>query len=257
MMFNQEKQKDIGNEKKPIVVVAAMEVEFDFLLKQLENPVCNLVGKFKYYEGTINGYPVIICHCHVMTINATLATYIAIEKYHPIAIINEGTAGAHGKDIHKNDIVIGTKSVNISSLKTPTKKEGEGSNSLEWSIISFIADDKGDRLEFQPGDKNLIKIAQSIEYSDGNIHTGVIGSGDVWNNEADRILWFNRNLGTICEEMESISVYTVANNFNVPVIAIKVISNNEILNESFDESTAIGAQKFAYDLILKMISEYL
>lgn len=257
MMFNQEKQKDMGNEKKPIVVVAAMEVEFDFLLKQLENPVCSLVGKFKYYEGTINGYPVIICHCHVMTINATLATYIAIEKYHPIAIINEGTAGAHGKDIHKNDIVIGTKSVNISSLKTPTKKEGEGSNSLEWSIISFIADDKGDRLEFQPGDKNLIKIAQSIEYSDGNIHTGVIGSGDVWNNEADRILWFNRNLGTICEEMESISVYTVANNFNVPAIAIKVISNNEILNESFDENTAIGAQKFAYNLILKMISEYL
>lgn len=57
--------------------------------------------------------------------------------------------------------------------------------------------------------------------------------------------------------MESISVYTVANNFNVPAIAIKVISNNEILNESFDENTAIGAQKFAYNLILKMISEYL
>lgn len=62
--------------------------------------------------------------------STTLATYIAIEKYNPIIIINEGTTGSHAKNIYKSDIVIGSQHINISSLKTPPKREGEGTNSL-------------------------------------------------------------------------------------------------------------------------------
>ena len=79
---------------------------------------------------------------------------------------------------------------------------------------------------------------------------GVIGSGDIWNREADKILMLNREYGVLCEAMEGIAVYTVANNFKIPVIEIRVISNNEILNEKYDL-----IQKFTYDLIQKIIGE--
>ena len=93
--------------KNPIVIMAAMDVEADFLIKKLENMTYETIEKYKFYEGTIEDYPIVICRCYVGTINASIATFISIEKYQPIAILSQGTAGAHGKNIHTGDLVIG------------------------------------------------------------------------------------------------------------------------------------------------------
>ena len=240
--------------KNPIVIMAAMEVEADFLLKKLENVTCKDIDKYKFYEGTIEEYPVVICRCNVMSINASVATYIAIKEYNPFAIISQGTAGALGKDIHKGDIVIGEKCINITSCKTPYRKEGEGSNSLDWNLVSFICGED-DRLEYHYGDKNLIELSKTINYSNRNIHLGTIGSGDVWNQEIDKLLWLNDKYDALCEDMESIAIYAVANNFNVPVLGIRVISDNAILGEDYDRNLGLQSQKYTYDLVLKIISE--
>lgn len=50
--------------------------------------------------------------------NAAAATALAIERFHPRAIINQGTAGGHDADLHVMDIVVGTESVNIGAFKT-------------------------------------------------------------------------------------------------------------------------------------------
>lgn len=241
-------------EKRPIVIMAAMEAEANFLLEKLANVKCQTVEKYKFYEGTMNGYPVVVCRCLVMSINASIASCIAIQKYHPLTIISQGTAGGHGKDIHRGDIIIGQKCVNIMSSKTPAKKEGEGSNSLDWKLIDFISGEE-DRLIYQLGNEHLLELCKTITYTKGEVHFGILGSGDIWNKEADRILHLNQKYGTLCEDMESIAIYTVANNFNIPVIGIRIISNNEILGESFDRNTALECQKFVYKLILKLIEE--
>lgn len=74
-------------------------------------------------------------------------------------------------------------------------------------------------------------------------------AGDVWNKEADRIFYLNQRYGILCEDMESISVYTIANLYNIPVIGIKVISNNEILKEEYCKEAGIESQKFTENLI--------
>lgn len=239
--------------KRPIVIMVAMKIEAAWLIDKLVNVKCETVNQYTFYEGFINDYPVVICHSLVGTINAAVATYIAIEKYQPIAIISEGTAGSHGKDIHKGDIVVGEKCVNIMSVKTPHKKKGEGSNSLNWEFVNFISGEDN-RLVYQYGDKHLIELAQKVDYTNGKIYFGTIGSGDVWNNETDKILWLNKNLGTLCEEMEGIAVYTVANNFAVPVLGIRIISNNEILGELYDRNIDLKSQEFTYELILQFIA---
>lgn len=162
-------------EKRPILVIAAMMVEAEFLFEKLENKVCEKVGKYSFYKGTIENYPVVVCHCHIHTVNAGVATYIGIEKYNPIAIINQGTAGAHGKEIHTGEIVVGEKCVNIVCAKTPRRKEGEGSNSLKWNLVNFIEGEE-DRLIYQYGDKPLIELAKKVDYSEGKVHFGTIGS---------------------------------------------------------------------------------
>jgi len=239
-------------EKNPIIIMAAIEIEANFLINKLENLKTQIIDGYNFFEGTIKNYPVVVCRCNVMTINAALATYIAIQKYHPIAIISQGTAGAHSKNIHQGDIVIGEKCINIASFKSPHKPESYGSNSLDWELLSFFCGEN-DRLEYQYGAPNLIKLCKTIAYKNGEIHFGTIGSGDGWNRETDRILWFNKNYGTLCEDMESIAIYQVANTFNVPTIGIRIISNNEILGEVYDRNTGLKSQEFAYELVLKII----
>lgn len=240
--------------KRPIIIIAAMDAEFDFLLEKLNNVKLKKFNIYDFYEGEMNDYPVIIANCKVMSINGAIATHIAIDNYNPIAIINEGTAGSHSKDVHKGDIVIGENCINIVSNQTPIKGKGEGSNSLDWNLTDFIGGEEN-RLIYRKADINLLNLAKEVEYLEGKVHFGTIGSGDVWNREVDRIMMLNKKYDTLCEEMEGISVYTVANNFNIPVIGIRIISNNEILGESYERSTGRKSQEFTYELIKKIIKK--
>jgi adenosylhomocysteine nucleosidase len=85
------------------------------------------------------------------------------------------------------------------------------------------------------------------------VHVGTLGSGDVWDKETDRILMLNKKYGTLCEDMESIGIYTVSNMFNIPVIGIRIVSNNEILEEEYDRSIGRKSQEFTYEFIKKII----
>ena len=53
--------------------------------------------------------------------------------------------------------------------------------------------------------------------------------------------------------MESIGVYTAATRLKVPVLGIRVMSDNELLNESYERDTAIEAQKIALEITKKYI----
>ena len=52
--------------------------------------------------------------------------------------------------------------------------------------------------------------------------------------------------------MEGIAIYTVANQYKIPVIDIRVISDNEILKEEYDRNVSIKAQEFTMDLLKEM-----
>jgi len=241
---------------KPIVIIAAMDVEYDFLLEKLDKVQVKQIADFKFFEGKINNYPVVICKSNIMTINAAVATYISIQNYKPLAIINEGTAGGHGTDIHKGDIVVGENCINIISAQTPSKKLGEGSNSLEWYIAEFLEGEEN-RIIYKLADKNLLKIAKEVEYLEGKVHFGTIGSGDIWDKESDRIIMLNEKYGTLCEEMEGWAIYSIANKFNIPVIGVRIVSNNEILNEHYERNAGRKSQEFTYSFIKLIIEKEL
>ena len=93
--------------KQPIIIQGAMEMEVDELLKSANIEKEENINGFKFYIGQINEYPVIISETQIGIINVSMATLIAIQKYNPIAIINQGIAGAHVDYIHRNDIVVG------------------------------------------------------------------------------------------------------------------------------------------------------
>lgn len=239
---------------KPILIIGAMDPEIDFLVEKLENVKKDKLNIYNVYEGSMHGYPVVIAQSEVGIINSSVLTTLAIEKYNPLLIINEGTAGGIGRDVHKADLVIGTECFNIMSGKTPYKEEGEGSNSLDWDYITFVNGGKDEKKTIK-ADEELVKFIESMKdsYEKGTVHKGVIGSGDIWNCEKDKIMYLNQKHDVVCEEMEGIAVYTVAKNYNIPVVGIRVISDNEMLAEEYDRNLGLECQKFVYEIVKKML----
>lgn len=236
---------------KKILIISAMgDVELNFLLEQLKNYQIEKTNICTFYLGKINEKEIILCDAKIGLINASAATTLAIEKYKPDYIINQGCAGGCGKDIHKSDIVIGEQCINITSIRTKPRKLGEGCNIDDWELINFVLGEK-DRLIPQKGSQDLIQKIKQIEktYKDGQMHYGIIGSGDIWNSECDRISYLNKNYDILCEEMEGIAVYTIANQYNIPAIDIRVISDNEILGEEYDRNICLKCQKFVMNLL--------
>src|SRR3954454_2733319 len=103
-----------------------MDVEIRKLAASLANASQETVGGWTFWRGTLDGYPVVVSKTLKGMSNAAAATALAAERYHPAAIINQGTAGGHAPELHVYDIVLGTHAVNLGSLKDGLRPLGGG-----------------------------------------------------------------------------------------------------------------------------------
>jgi adenosylhomocysteine nucleosidase len=243
---------------RPVVVQGAMQIEVETLAGRLEHVTIDKVGGWTFWRGTIDGYPVIVSKTLKGMSNAAAATVIAIERYHPIAIVNQGTAGGHDPALHNYDIVLGTTSVNLGAFKSPSRPAGAGSNTLDWSPIDLTAVDGSAASSATPrhlatftGDAALLAAARSVEkaYSKGRIVEGAIGSSDVWNDEVDRILRLHAAYGTEAEEMETASAAQVAAQLGVPLLGIRVLSDNALNGGAYDPKTSEACEDYVYQVV--------
>ena len=240
--------------KNPILVVVAMEVEAKVLLEQITNIEEKTKYGYKFYEGLINNERIVILLSGVGVINASSSLTIAITEYNPRLIINYGIAGAMSKNIHTKDIIVGTQVANINSYRTGELQEGEGSNPNTWELLTFLSGQPDKYIEYNSNEE-LLNLTKSIDYNNGNIIYGKIGSGDAWNREVDRILYLNKEYNIICEDMESISLYTISNKFNIPIISIKIISDNSLIGEEYNRNVGEYLQDYIYKCLNILINK--
>lgn len=237
-----------------ILIQGAEKEETDFLEDILENKEEIIIGEYNFLKGKYGVQDVVISRTKVGEINASAATAIGILKFNPKYIINQGTAGGHGKDIHKGDIVVGKSYFQLNSYYSNYIEEGKGFSLDNWIIREYGITSNENVKKYRFADENLLKLAEDIlpKISETKVFFGVIGSGDVWNRESDRILYLNEKYETLCEEMETAGVYKTANNLHVPVIGIRIISNNEVLREEYEPEIANRCQKIVYEFVKRI-----
>lgn len=228
-----------------ILIQGAEPSETNFLESKLENLETIIIGGFTFSKGKYGDKDIIISRTKVGEINSASATTIGILNFSPEAIINQGTAGGHGRNIHKGDFVIGEKYFQLNAFYSDFLEEGKSYSIDNWKFEEYKSSEDKD-LEFYNKElykcatKDLVELAKKElpKLVDSKVHCGIIGSGDVWNREVDRILYLNKEYKTLCEEMETAGVYKIANSFHVPVISIRIISNNEVLKENYEPEVA-------------------
>ncbi len=228
---------------KTILIQGAMDIEIETILKNLDEMTKINISDFEFYIGKINNYKIIVSKTLIGEINSSIATTIGIMKFTPDFVINQGIAGAHKEYIHTGDIIIGKGCQNINAYSMPDKKLNEGSNPFEWKLSKH-----------SKAIETNIELVERFEKfftnnCDNIIYTGMLGSGDVFNREIDRINWVSNTFDTLSEDMESIGTYETCHKFNIPCIGIRIISNNEILKEQLDENQAIVLQNLIVSIL--------
>ena len=250
-------------QRPPILVQGAMTSETELLVGLLEQPRHEQVGTWSFWHGTIDGYPVVVSKTNKGMSNAAAATALAIERFHPVAIVNEGTSGGHDPDLHVYDIVLGRASLNVGAFRAMYRKLGDGSRPLEWvpldlltegSAISANAPHTPSRFDADP---RLLAVARDVRgsYTRGRVVEGIIGSSDMWIDELDRVAQFHSTFGTSVEEMETASAAQVAAAFHVPFVGIRVLSDNVTNGSPYDPKTGEACQDFVYRVLKAYVSE--
>jgi len=240
-----------------------MDVEVQTLVAALDGAREEQLAGWTFWSGKVDGYPVVIFKTRRGMSHASAATAIAVEHFHPAAIINQGTAGGHQADLHVYDIVIGKASVNLGAFRTPFRARGQGSSPTDWGPIDLVQSDASVMLQPDtpaihrfPADEGLLTAAISVRnrYQKGRVVEGVIGSSDTWNSELDRIQRFHDAFGTSVEEMETASAAQIAGAFHVPFLGIRVVSNNITNNGAYDNGTAAACQRYVLDVVRQYIT---
>ena len=238
-----------------------MDVEIRKLAaRDSRTPPRRHVSGWTFWRGTIDGYPVVISKTLKGMENAAAATALAAERYHPIAIINQGTAGGHVPDLHVYDIVLGTRRGQPRIVQDRlSRRAAQGSNFAEWSPLDLMRSEGSAGQD--PNARTMRRFAgdegaagggpQRPGHSTGrgSVVDGVIGSSEVWNSEIDRIQRFHDQFGTTAEEMEAAASAQIAGLFQIPFLGIRVVSNNITNGEAYDTGTGEACQDYVFEVV--------
>jgi len=250
---------DYKSRKRPILLEGAMNTETEIFVRALKNPVVYKDLNYLFVAGTYKNYPVVVARTEQGTANAAASTALAIKKFNPIAVINQGTAGGHDPALKIGDIVIATKCIPFLAIKTAYTPKGAGADFTRQEIRGTYAYDAASG-KFQPykeyfSDSTLFNIAFKVANTNENFNavSGIIASSDAWLDTIDYVCFLNEKYGTSCAEMETVAAAQICQNADIPFIGIRVISDNAMLDDKYDPHSATIAQ----DFVLLVVENYI
>lgn len=253
-------KKKYKSKQRPILIEGAMNIEIEKFIRALKNPVVYNFSNYFFVAGTYKDYPVVVLRTEQGLANAAASTVIGIKEFNPIAVINQGTAGAHVPNLHLDDIVIGEKSINIAAYITEYAPEGAGIDMTKQNMrgtFAYDEDSKNFKLNTAyESDTTLLKITDAVADTHNEFTTvkGTISSADSWIELVDYMKFLNKKYGSLCEEMENNAAASICKSNDVPFIGIRVISDNALTGEKFTRSTAHTCQNFVLLVAEKFIN---
>ncbi len=237
------------------LVEGAVDFEIAPLLDALQGKQQVQIGSWTYWTGRIGAKSVVIARTEQGPINAAAATAFAIDRFHPAAIIDQGTAGAHNPDYGVFDIVLGAKTTDFSGYKSDHKDAGAGIDVTRWTPMPHelrIGGRETKSFAAFPGDAALLAAARGAAYDKGKLQVGNIGSAYAFDRQLDFIRWVRRTFGTDSEDMESAYAAGVAAGTGIPFLAIRIISNSEYNHPKFERAAGTYCAEFVTRLIRTM-----
>ena len=192
-----------------IGLIVAMDKEFELICKTLKNMLTQKIEHLTFAEGRLGQNQIILVQSGIGKVCSAVATMEMIKNFAPEYIISTGVAGGFAKKIKIADIVA-AKQISYHDVWC-------GNGNELGQIQGFPA-------KFD-GDKTLLKKLSNIKLGN-KIHCGLIVSGDRFIDCKDELKKIKKCFPTaLAVDMESASIAQVCHLYNIPFMALRIISD--------------------------------
>ena len=216
-------------------IIGAMDVEVAALKEKMASPAVSVIAGMEFYEGALEGLPVVVVQCGIGKVNAAMCAQILCSNFGITHLVNTGIAGSLLPALDIGDLVISQDAIHHDfDLRFWGRPIGQVPG---LDVTAFPADEEMIKLAFA--------TAESV--NPGHTRIGRVASGDQFicsKEQKERIIVDTQG---ICAEMEGASIAHTAYRNGIPFVIIRAISDKADDSAEMDYPTfeAIAAQRCA------------
>jgi len=237
-----------AGQSPPVFGILGVPEEIAPIERRLANPETQRIGSSVVTVGTLDGRRVVVGRSGIGKVNAASATALLLERFHPLALIFSGTAGALDPTLGPGDVVIATRVAqhDIGRVTTdgfirrPTRDSVTGEpNPLFFETPAALLA----AARAAVADVKLPLAPLSSGSRQPRVREGVVVTGDLF--VADPIRKNElREFGGSAVEMEGAAMVQVCHQFSTPCLVVRSITD-----------AADGSAVLSYQTYLKPASE--
>jgi len=194
-------------------IIGAMQEEVETLLALTENKKELHKAGSVFYEGILEGLPVVIVQCGVGKVNAAMCTQVLCDLFEVTHLVNTGIAGSLCAELDIGDLVVSRDAmyhdVDAVHFGYPYGKVPG------MDVIAFPADDLMVNYAFD--------AAEAV--NPGHTKIGRVATGDQFvavKELKERII---SNTQGLCTEMEGAAIAQTAYRNKIPFVILRAISD--------------------------------
>lgn len=208
-----------------IAIIAAMPQEIRELANTLENVQEEHFHHLRVLRGEYQGQVLTVIESGIGKVNAAIATAHIIAGERPRAVINTGSAGGLGKEVHIGDVVVGSR---VAHHDVDVRAFGYAMGQVPQMPVEYHAN---------------AELAQAAAlaasaFQGATVHHGLIVSGDQFIDNADKIARIRHDFpDVLAVEMEAAAIAQTCHQLRTPCVVIRAISDHadEKADKSFEE----------------------
>jgi len=240
-------------------IMGAMPEEMDKIIAAINNKEIVERGSRVYYRGDLYGQEVVAVFSRWGKVAAATTATNLILDFNVDRIVFTGVAGGVSPLLNVGDIVIGQRLYQHDMDARPLMRRFEipltGKTSYEVPLQNVDTMSQAVH-NFLKNNKEFRKILAEQDITNPKMLIGDIASGDLFISSTGMKQALIKNLPSVlCAEMEGAAVAQVCDDYGVPLIVVRVIS------DSADEEAHISAIGFvnqhAGDYSLSILKEYI
>lgn len=198
---------------KKLGIIGAMQLEVETLLGVMENKTARERAGSVFYEGELEGLPVVIVQCGVGKVNAALCAQILCDCFDVTHLVNTGIAGSLCADLDIGDLVVSRDAMyhDFDCVHF----------GYEYGKVPGM-----DTVAF-PADEGLMKLAYAAAEAvhPGHVRIGRVASGDQFVAEKELKEKIIAVTGGLCTEMEGTAIAQTACRNKLPFVILRAISD--------------------------------
>jgi adenosylhomocysteine nucleosidase len=235
-----------------IGIIGAMENEVMLLRSALEDAQSDSIGAFEFISGKLCGKPVVLLRCGIGKVNAAVGCALLIRQYTPKVVINTGSAGGIDPHLKFGDVIISDGLIHHDA--DITAFEYAPGQLPGMPAVFPVPEDLILRAE-----QAIDQLKQEKVLPPGFNHTrGLIGSGDVFMHEPDRINRVRNIFPQIqAVEMEGAAIAQTCYLFKVPALIIRALSDIAGVESpvTFNEFLPV-ASRHSGEIVQRIVKNY-